>query len=72
MMMMMLIPARTLQIFSGTLTEITCLADNAVPVFLLVEQERVYHDSTDYDQLPDLFGIEARVSPNRDNVTLYI
>ena len=42
-----------------------------MPVFHLVEQERVYN-SRDYDQLPDLFGIEARVSPNRENVTLYI
>ena len=69
-----LIDTGTLQIFSGTLTEITCLADSAVPVFHLVEQERVYN-SRDYNQLPDLFGIdsiEARVSPNRDNITLYI
>ena len=71
MMMMMLIPGRALQIFSGTLTEIICLADSAPPVFHLVEQERVYN-SRDYDQLPDLFGIEARFSPNRDNITLYI
>ena len=58
-----------LQIFNGTLTEITCSA--AVPAYHLVDryQERVY-DS--YIQLPDLFDIEARISPTGDNVTLYI
>ena len=56
-----------LQIFNGTLTEITCSA--AVPAYRLVDQERVY-DS--YIQLPDLFDIEARISPTGDNVTLYI
>ena len=56
-----------LQIFSGTLTEITCSA--AVPTYRLVDQERVY-DS--YTELPDLFDIEARTSPTRNNVTLYI
>ena len=40
-----------------------------MPIFRLVEQERVY-DS--YNQLPDLFGIEARASPTGNNVTLYI
>ena len=59
-----------LQIFKGTLTEITCSAA-AVPVFRLMDQEREY-DSTDYNQLPDLFDIEAIRSPNRDNVTLVI
>ena len=44
----------TLQIFNGTLTEITCSA--AVPAYRLVDQERVY-DS--YVRLPDLFDIEA-------------
>ena len=63
--------AGTLQIFNGTLTEITCSAavPAAVPVYRLVEQERVY-DS--YAQLPDLFDIEARPSPTGNNVTLYI
>ena len=42
-----------------------------MPVFRLVKQEMVY-DSEEYSLLPDLFGIEARLSPNRDNVTLYI
>ena len=42
-----------------------------MPFFHLVKQEMVY-DTEDYDQLPDLFGIEARLPPNRDNVTLYI
>jgi hypothetical protein len=56
-----------LQIFNGTLTEITCSA--AVPTYRLVDQERVYES---YPQLPELFGIEARRSPTGDNVTLYI
>ena len=59
----------TLQIFNGTLTEITCSA--AVPVFHLMDQEREF-DHRDYNQLPDLFDIEAIPSPNRDNVTLVI
>ena len=59
--------AGTLQIFNGTLTEITCSA--AVPVYRLVEQGIVY-DS--YAELPDLFDIEARRSPTGNNVTLYI
>ena len=57
----------TLQIFNGTLTEITCSA--AEPAYRLVDQERVY-DS--YAQLPELFDIQARLSPTRNNVTLYI
>ena len=64
-----IICAGTLQIFNGTLTEITCSA--AVPVFRLADQEREY-DSGDYNQLPDLFDIKAILSPNRDNVTLVI
>ena len=36
-----------------------------------MDQEREY-DSRDYNQLPDLFDIEAIPSPNRDNVTLVI
>ena len=59
--------AGTLQIFNGTLTEITCSAD--VPVYRLVEYGIAY-DS--YVQLPDLFDIEARRSPTGNNVTLYI
>ena len=42
-----------------------------MPVFRLMDQEREY-DSEDYNQLPDLFDIEAIPSPNRDNVTLII
>jgi hypothetical protein len=56
-----------LQIFNGTLTEITCSAP--VPAYRLVDQEKVYES---YAQLPDLFGIEARRSPTGNNVTLYI
>ena len=59
----------TLQIFNGTLTKITCSA--AVPAFRLLKQEIVY-DPQNYSLLPDLFDIEARPSPNRDNVTLDI
>ena len=64
-----IICAGTLQIFNGTLTEITCSA--AEPVFRLMDQEREY-DHRNYNQLPDLFDIEAILSPNRDNVTLII
>ena len=59
--------AETLQIFNGTLTEITCSA--AAPVYHLVEQETLY---VSYPELPELFDIEARSSPTRKNVTLYI
>ena len=56
-----------LQIFNGTLTEITC--STAVPAYRLVDQEIVYDT---YAQLPNLFDIEARPSPTGNNVTLYI
>ena len=36
-----------------------------------MDQEREY-DHRDYNQLPDLFDIEAIPSPNRDNITLII
>jgi hypothetical protein len=58
-----------LQIFNGTLTEITCTSSAAMPVYRLMEQERVY-DS--YDQLSELFNIEVIPSPTGNNVTLYI
>ena len=61
----MYIDTGTLQIFNGTLTKITCSADS--PYFHLMREEILY-DS--YDQLPDLFDIEARRSGNV--VTLYI
>ena len=57
--------------FNGTLTEITCSATVYVPVFRLIDQEREY-DHRDYNQLPELFDIEAIPSPNGDNVTLVI
>ena len=63
----MYIDTGTIQIFNGTLMEITCSA--ATPAYHLVDQERVC-DS--YAQLPDLFDIEARPSPTGSNVTLYI
>ena len=59
--------AGTLQIFSGTLTEIMCSAD--VPVYRLVDREGEY-DS--YNDFPGLFDIEVRRSPTEDSVTLYI
>jgi hypothetical protein len=59
----------TLQIFNGTLTEITCTSSSAMPIYRLLQQKRVY-DS--YVQLPDLFDIEARPSSTEDSVTLYI
>ena len=61
----------TLQIFGGTLTEITCSA--AMAGYRLVHQQIEYDtDHEDYNQLPDLFDIEARVSPNRQTTTLFI
>ena len=36
-----------------------------------MDQEREY-DHRDYNQLPNLFDIEAIPSPNRDNITLVI
>ena len=44
--------------------EITCSA--AIPVFRVMEQGLVYA----YDQLPDLFDIEARFFSAGNNVTL--
>ena len=58
-------------IFNGTLSEITCSATVYEPILHLMDQEREY-DSRDYNQLPDLFDIEAILSPNRDNVTLIV
>ena len=66
---MIILYTGSLQIFNGTLTEITCTSSAARPIYRLMEQGRVY-DS--YAELPDLFGIEARPSPTGDNVTLYI
>ena len=57
----------TLQIFSGTLTEIMCSAD--VPVYRLMDQEGEYNS---YNDFPGLFDIEVRLSPTEDSVTLYI
>ena len=65
-----MIAAGSLQIFSGTLTEITCSADQ--PVFRLVTEEGMEYDQTDYNQLPGLFDIKAVVSPDRNNVTLFV
>ena len=60
----------SLQIFNGTLTEITCSAD--APVFLLVTEEGVEYDQRKYSLLPGLFDIEAVASPDGNNVTLFI
>ena len=56
-----------MQIFNGTLTEITCSA--AVPAYRLMDQEIVYNS---YAELQDLFDIEARPSATGNNITLYI
>ena len=53
--------SRALQIFSGTLTKITCSAD--LPVFRLVTEEGILY--TNYSQLPGLFDIEAVVRISR-------
>ena len=45
---------------------IVCSA--AVPRFHMEKQGREY----EYAELPDLFDIEAKVSPTESNVTLYI
>ena len=63
---MYLINTEALQIFNGTLTEITCSA--AMPVFRVMERGLVYA----YDQLPDMFDIEAKFFSAGNNVTLYI
>ena len=65
-----MIATGSLQIFSGTLTEITCSAD--VPVFHLMTEEGMEYDERDYSQLPGLFDIEAVVSPDDNNVTLLV
>ena len=39
--------------------------------YRLVHQQ-IEYDTEDYNQLPDLFDIEARVSPNRQTATLFI
>ena len=67
--MFIIIGAETLQIFNGTLTEVTCSA--AQPGFRLIKHQMEY-DPSDYIKLPDLFDIEAILSTNRDNVTLFI
>ena len=66
-----IICAEMLQIFNGTLTEITCSTTIHEPIFRLMDQEREY-DLRDYNQLPDLFDIEAIPFLNRDNITLII
>ena len=62
----------SLQIFSGTLTEIICSADHDVPVFHLVTKEGMEYDQHDYNLLPGLFDMEAVISPERNNVTLLV
>ena len=64
------IAAGSLQIFSSTLTDITCSAD--VPVFHLVTGDGMKYDQADYSLLPGLFNMEAVVFPDRNNVTLFI
>ena len=62
--------AGSLQIFNGTLTEIICSADQ--PVFRLMTEEGIEYDERDYNLLPGLFDMEVVVSPDRNNVTLFI
>ena len=57
---------KLLQIFEGTVTEISC--STMAPSFFI---DGIY-TSQHYDQLPGLFGIEAIVAPDRSNVTLRI
>ena len=52
--------------YNGALTEIICVT--TVPSFLI----NGLYSSRHYNQLPDQFGIEARVAPDRNNVTLHI
>ena len=52
----------SLQIFGGTLTEITCSAD--APLFHLMEQD------APFNQLPDFISVGR--SPTGNSVTLYI
>ena len=59
-----------LQIFSGTLIEITCSAD--VPVFHLVTKEGMEYNQHGYNLLQGLFDMETVVSPERNNVTLLV
>ena len=66
---MILTDIGTVHIFSGTLTNITCSAIQ--PGFRLMKQNMNY-DTEHYSQLPDLFDIEARVSPTGSEVTLLI
>ena len=55
-----MIAAESLQIFSGTSTEIICAAD--VPVFRLVTGDGIVYDHEDYNLLPGLFDMEAVAS----------
>ena len=59
--------AGMLQIFNGTLTEITCSAD--VPAYRLMDDEGEYNS---YNDFPGLFDIEAIPFLIEDRVTLYI
>ena len=59
--------AGMLQIFNGTLTEITCSA--ATPLYRLMDHEGEYNS---YDDFPSLFDIEAIPSQTENRVTLYI
>ena len=66
--LLVLVCAGILQIFNGTLTEITCSAD--VPFYRLMNQEGEYYNS--YNDFPGLFDIEAISFPTEDSITLYI
>ena len=57
---------KLLQIFQGTVTEISC--STTVPSFLIngIYTPQYYHE------LPGLFGIEAVIAVDRSNVTIHI
>ena len=55
-----------LRYYSGAQTSITC--STAVPSFFIND----IYGPRQYDRLPELFGIEADVAPDRSNVTLHV
>ena len=57
---------KLLQIFKGTVTEISC--STTAPSFFV----NGIYSSQHYDLLPGLFGMEAVVASDRSNVTLRI
>ena len=52
--------------YSGAVTDINCSTTN--PTFLIND----VYSFLSYDQLPDLFGIEAKLAPNSSSVSLCV